>query len=142
LRLIRFDPDENISQENNSFIIIAKKDVDYKLSFEDENGCIIEKILRVRARRDDGIYFPTVFSPNNDQQNDIWGPVLGSSMTLKSISIFERWGNRLFYSDKSREWDGTSDGRLVNPGVYVYLIQVTDSEGKDRQYYGNLTLIR
>ena len=142
LKLIHFDPNENIVQENNGIRVTGVADQDYTLTFEDENGCIITKILQIRIKKNSEVYIPQIFSPNGDQVNDIWEPQIGSSLRFVSLIIFDRWGNQIHHSTTVPVWDGNTKNKPVNPGVYVYLISVQNAQGIVKEYYGDLTLIR
>ena len=142
LKLIHFDPNENIVQENNGIRVTGVADQDYTLTFEDENGCIITKILQIRIKKNSEVYIPQIFSPNGDQVNDIWEPQIGSSLRFVSLIIFDRWGNQIHHSTTVPGWDGNTKNKPVNPGVYVYLISVQNAQGIVKEYYGDLTLIR
>ncbi len=143
LKLISFHPDENIRQEGEFIIVTASKNIDYELVFEDENGCIINKVLKIRIVKEDDVYIPNIFSPNGDGVNDSWSPKLGSSVRLASLSMYDRWGNQLYYStNQQATWDGTSDGKIVLSGVYVYHLMVVTGTGEQKNYYGDVMVVR
>jgi gliding motility-associated-like protein len=57
--------------------------------------------------------------------------------------VFNRWGEEIFVSDNPHQaWDGTSNGKLAPPAVYVYLIEYNSPEGSKRRKLGSITLIR
>lgn len=59
-----------------------------------------------------------------------------------SISIYDRWGEQVFYSeDKHFRWDGRNDGKLMVNVVYNYLIRCTDRRGKPYVFTGNITVL-
>jgi gliding motility-associated-like protein len=74
------------------------------------------------------IYFlPNVFSPNNDNLNDVFGPFPYKFIDSIDIQIFNRWGELIFEStDPEINWDGTAteSGHIVSDGVYYYTIVV------------------
>lgn len=88
-------------------------------------------------------FFPTIFSPNNDGTNDqlcvYWG-----CLTDIEVSIFNRWGEIVFYSKDPQEcWNGEQNGELVNTGAFVYMVKGIDSNtGEEVMYSGNLTVTR
>ncbi len=82
---------------------------------------------------------PNVFTPNGDGVNDVFRIVGGNSFCLiRSITIFNRWGEILFESNDPYhyEWDGTVNGRMVSPGTYFYRIKLEDSDQT-----GNITVL-
>lgn len=93
-------------------------------------------------------FFPNVFSPNQDLVNDFaelsWNREV--EVTTTHGEVFSRWGELLFASDQMPfSWDGTMRGETLNPGVYVYRIQVTynTSTGEKTQILvGDITLLK
>ncbi len=58
------------------------------------------------------------------------------------FSIYNRWGQRLFYSTNPAAcWDGNFRGKKQIPGTYVYLINATGICGPV-QRKGTVILIR
>ena len=69
-----------------------------------------------------GVYFPSAFTPNGDGRNDSFGP-LGSLSLLSDyhISIYNRWGQRVFDSnDPLQKWDGRVKGKLNDNNLFVW----------------------
>lgn len=94
------------------------------------------------------IQAPEAFSPNGDGVNDFY-TVYGKYISTYEIRIFNRWGQEVYSSNDvselnnlSRGWDGTYKGKKEDPGVFAYLIEATDINGKKIQKKGNLTLLR
>ena len=84
------------------------------------------------------IVVPNAFSPNGNNQNDIFIPVVRFINDFK-MSIYNKWGASLFTSDNINEgWDG--DG--FPAGVYTYVIEIVDYTGKKTTKNGTVTLIR
>jgi gliding motility-associated-like protein len=71
----------------------------------------------------DFYYIPNTFTPNNDGKNDIF--ILAGNECLENakFEIFNRWGQRIFYTEKPFEefWDGKYNGKDAAQGVYVYV---------------------
>jgi gliding motility-associated-like protein len=74
-----------------------------------------------------------------------------NNLRVNNFSIFDRWGNKLFNisnqyinkdTDDSFGWDGTFNGQAVNPGVYIYYIEIMDESGDISRFTGDITLIR
>lgn len=86
------------------------------------------------------IYIPNAFSPNADGINDDF-QIFGAADEIANvhISIYDRWGTLLF---KGEKWDGTSNGKALQTGVFVYLIRVTTTLGKELVYSGSVTLMQ
>ena len=68
---------------------------------------------------------PNVFTPNNDNFNDLLVPFKKSYATVERIEllIFNRWGQEVFYTeDPEVKWDGKDNrtGKLLPDGTYFY----------------------
>ena len=87
--------------------------------------------------------FPNVFTPNNDKVNDFFYSTNLNTSCYK-ISIFNRWGQKLFQSDSMYlPWDGKNqDGQECPDGVYYYIASVEDKNGKLNTYTGHLSLFK
>ena len=97
----------------------------------------------VDVRSDFSFYVPNVFTPNNDQVNEVFTP-MGRSFQDYDLTIFDRWGRTVFRSKDIRfSWDGKlSSGELAPVGVYVYVIDLRDLDGIKHEFIGNVALIR
>jgi gliding motility-associated-like protein len=70
---------------------------------------------------------PNVFSPNGDGINDLYRPQRTSYVEKVQMTIFNRWGIQVFYTeDPDVNWDGkvNNTNQLVAPGVYYYICDV------------------
>lgn len=90
------------------------------------------------------VYFPNAFTPNDDGSNDEFRPNGLSGTEKVAMAIYNRWGERLFYTEDALAdgWDGTFKGKKLNAGVYVYTAETVDPSDKLISFKGNLTLIR
>ena len=66
---------------------------------------------------------------------------------LNELSIFDRWGTLLFNAneidlDALAGWDGTFEGKEMNPQVYTYKAKYTLADGRTIMKYGDVTLLR
>jgi gliding motility-associated-like protein len=95
---------------------------------------------------------PNVFTPNGDGTNDDFIVKFWSMQSIK-ISIFNRWGKRVHFWDKSdirgfeetyaeSVWDGRIGGRFASPGVYYYVVEGRGRDGKKRTANGFVHLFR
>jgi len=87
-------------------------------------------------------FFPNTFTPNGDGVNDIFGPYQGSRTDIK-FSIYNRYGKLIFTSASSKNgWDGRYNGRDVPVGVYYWVANYINFEGRTVTMSGYVTLIR
>lgn len=98
------------------------------------------------------IQAPNVFTPNGDGTNDEFVVKFWSMQNIK-ISIFNRWGKRIHFWDKSdirgfedtyaeSVWDGRIGGRFASPGVYYYVVEGRGRDGETRRARGFVHLFR
>jgi len=108
------------------------------------SSCNISDTFNVEAE-DCGctLSLPNAFTPNNDGLNDTYGPLFVKNCILSgySFSIFDRWGELVFYSvDPQASWDGKLKGVSAEQGVYVYILKYKDQNSKEHFMKGNVTL--
>lgn len=88
------------------------------------------------------LYLPTAFSPNGDGINDTFR-AYGRYFRSVALDIYDRWGNHLYTgTGQDVAWDGHSGGRVLDPGVYVYVFRYTDDEGHEAILSGEVQLLR
>ncbi|MEJ0103809.1 MAG: gliding motility-associated C-terminal domain-containing protein [Bacteroidota bacterium] len=89
------------------------------------------------------LFIPSAFTPNNDGKNDRFRIGLFDNYTIKSLSIFNRWGGLVYRAKNPYEgWDGTSHGEPQPAGVYVYYFDIQSASKKTITKRGTITLIR
>jgi gliding motility-associated-like protein len=124
-------------------------DASYTVTVIDNNGCSEEIQIEIRVVLKD-LYIPNIFSPNGDGINNVF-TIFGDETQVQQINnlrIFDRWGNMVFenenvaLNDLDAGWDGSFKGRPVNPGVFVYAIEVLMVNGDVRSYGGDVTVIK
>ena len=110
-------------------------------------GCAAKDsvIILVLESCDQGLAtVPNVFTPNGDGINDILKvkPGLGIA-EVSTFKIFNRWGEIVFEADAaSSAWDGTQSGKELDPGVYVYYMELICTDDSRSIRKGNITLLK
>ncbi|NOT50280.1 MAG: T9SS type B sorting domain-containing protein [Chitinophagaceae bacterium] len=121
----------------------AVNDVLYQIFISDKHTCVTVDTLQMLVLKKPGYYLPTAFTPNGDGLNDIARPYLVGMKSLVSFSVFNRWGNRIFYSQQEgKGWDGRFNGNPQASGVYVWILEFLDNSNKKVTEKGTITLIR
>lgn len=126
----------------------VQSDLSVRLEMVDQNGCQVDDMVQIRTRLLRKVYIPSSFSPNFDGINDVFS-VYGNDQVriIRHMAVFDRWGNALFDledipADGQSGWTGLYRSRLMDPGVYVYYVDVEFIDGSRRLYKGDLHLIR
>jgi len=97
----------------------------------------------------DSVYFPTAFTPDGDLINDVYGGY-GDAIGVFELSIFNRWGFEVFYSEDIEDrWDGSlPSGDMAPAALYAFraVWRPLDEDGVNlrafREKVGSFTLIR
>lgn len=98
----------------------------YVVSGTNSNGCTNKDSVTVNVTKDNLVNYqmPTGFTPNNDGLNDCYGIKYWGNVSEIDFSIYNRWGERVFYSTKVGDcWNGIYKGVIQETGVFVYVIK-------------------
>lgn len=124
---------ETYQIDNYSF----DKEGDHLITLTSPEGCDSLVLLHLDYFN---VFFPNVFSPNNDGINDVFTifsePGLVDNVDL---TIFDRWGGIISIGE---DWDGKFNYEFVDGGVYVYLANVRMNDGVVRQFSGSVTVVK
>ena len=122
---------------------------DYSIEVRNPGGCKTKDHVTVFVLCDGAnVFIPNTFSPNGDGNNDIFYPRGSGLFTIKTMRIFNRWGEVVFDksnfipNDASYGWNGTYQGMKLNPDVYVYIIEIVCNNSSTLIFKGNVALIK
>jgi gliding motility-associated-like protein len=141
------DPECPECLEHTVFPLISTT---YSIEVIDVNGCRDEDKVVVVVDRRKHVYIPNIFSPNDDGDNDIFSIFArpGTVRNIRSLMLFDRWGEQLYLNenfspnDGTIGWDGIYKGQPMNPGVYVWVVEIEFIDGVVELYKGDVTLMR
>jgi gliding motility-associated-like protein len=87
---------------------------------------------------------PNSFTPNEDNRNDYFFPVVQCEYSYYNITITDRWGNNVYTSNNvNGKWDGRFKGNLCPEDIYIYRIESTEKGGDKKQVRnGRISLFR
>lgn len=88
-------------------------------------GCADSLIKTITMSEQNLKYIPNSFTPNNDNINDVFIPILQDiDNEAYLLQIFNRWGELIFSTTESTKgWDGKYKGEMVKQGTYIYKIK-------------------
>ena len=143
------DQDGNIiSNTPNIDLFQPTSSLDLTLTASDEYGCPSEDVVELRVIRDVNVFIPNIFTPGETLNNNFVVFPDRSVEQLAEISIYDRWGNLVFFDtdtgplDAYRGWDGRFNGDFAMNGVYVYIVTADIIDDSQEVYTGSITLIR
>ncbi len=134
---------------------LRSTDRDRSYTFEDYGEYVIK--LEVADKDSENIYedifefrvtesfidAPNYFSPGDSPGINDEFRVAYKSIVKYKITIFSRWGVKMYESnDPAKGWDGRYKGKLVNTGVYYYVIYALGSDGIEHVKKGDINILR
>lgn len=121
---------------------VLKESQVYTLKVTDDFGCVYSKDVTITGVPPE-YEVPNVFSPNGDGNNDEFGVVFKTGKyDIRSMVIFNRWGQKVFEGTGDQRWDGNHDGKPAVLEVYAYIIELIRPSGEIIYLTGDVTLLR
>ena len=115
----------------------------YIVTYTDSYGCQVKDTITVNVDIALNIGVPSAFSPNGDGSNDFLLVKGGIVIKSMNFTIYNRYGQQVFQTtDIDKGWDGKHNGKDLNPGVFVYYLNVTFIDNTSKELKGNVTLVR
>lgn len=119
------------------------------LEVSNQYGCADSICYTIFINREETVFVPNSFSPNDDGINDVFYPVL-SGFNLNEIQyefgIYNRYGERIFYSeDPEQVWIGNAFGNEYYAQIdgYTWTLRIiTSSFSEPIELKGSVVIIR
>ncbi|WP_225321227.1 PKD domain-containing protein [Rhizosphaericola mali] len=128
---------------------ISDQDITYTLNISSNFGCAASDSITVKVLCSSSkLFMANAFTPNGDGKNDRFYVTGYGIKSVEHFIIVDRWGKKMFErnnimsNDFSQGWDGTTNGKQVEPGTYMYFADIICTEGQKYQLKGSVTLIR
>ena len=116
------------------------------LTVANEGGCSDTECTTFLFNAGGSIFIPNSFTPNGDQKNDVFFPVINGFEQCKGFDfwIYDRWGNLVDHlKDRNDSWDGSFGGAEPLIDVYVWRLSLSDclddTDPADRR--GHVTIV-
>lgn len=78
------------------------------------------------------LYIPNTFTPDGNEVNNIFNPIMGLESQAWDLKIFNRWGQFIFHSsDPAVGWNGLVNDQLAPDGMYIYKFRYISCENTD-----------
>ncbi|MCK0146694.1 T9SS type B sorting domain-containing protein [Arenibacter sp. F26102] len=128
--------DEPVTEDNTFFI---KRTDTYSITVFDETGCSVTHEIFVEFI---DIEISNFFTPNGDGLNDTWKPKNIEIFPNITISIFDRYGRKIYSMlQNTAPWEGAYQDSNLPVGDYWYIIKLNGDQDS-REFVGNFTLYR
>jgi subtilisin-like proprotein convertase family protein len=121
----------------------------YQVSIEDEFGCQAEDFINIFINKFRRVFVPTGFSPFTGNENDLLRTHGDEGTIVKSFKVYDRWGESVYennipygINETGIGWDGTFKGKIMNPAVFVWSLEVEYIDGEGDVLKGQTTLVR
>lgn len=144
-----YDAQSNLIGQGKSLEFNRTASTKFTVELITVDGCIATQEISIRVDTSVEIYAPNIFSPNGDGNNDIfWVQGEDEDVMIESLLIYDRWGNKIYEAkdmvvgESARGWDGKYNGTTVNPGVYVYTLEIRTANDDIFVKSGDVTVIR
>lgn len=147
---IEWSPAQQLSCNDCLDPLLTAIDVEQiSLSVENIYGCTQNIDIKVDIDDRLKVFIPNAFSPNGDMNNDVW-QIFANPYQVEKIEeliIFDRWGNFVFQAkdwpinSERHVWDGTFNGQVLDPAVFLYSVRFKMVNGQTRLLSGSLNLV-
>ncbi|MDB5201435.1 MAG: Gliding motility-associated C-terminal protein [Ferruginibacter sp.] len=127
----------------------AVKKQSYEIDVTSRDGCHAKDSITVFVTCASGnLMLPTAFTPNSDGRNDYFYPITRGYRNIKSFSVFDRFGTKVFERRNfepnvpSSGWDGRIRAdKYVNTQTFVWVLEADCDLGGTVLTKGTVTLI-
>jgi gliding motility-associated-like protein len=128
--------------KNTSYLFNEVGQYPIAMVVQNKWGCADTLVKSIKVESDYNLYVPNAFTPNEDNLNDVFLPIL-RGVKLYELMIFDRWGKRIFLSNQIESgWDGYYNGEPAKNDVYTWKINLSTNSGEAKVFTGQVLLSR
>ncbi|MGB1004613.1 MAG: T9SS type B sorting domain-containing protein [Salibacteraceae bacterium] len=99
----------------------------YDVEVTNNCGTVVDQVY-IEFQDCSNVYVPNSFTPNGDGRNETFYPSTDQEFSEYGFWVYDRWGSLLFKTNEPNHgWDGTVNGELMKPGIYVWRISYVSS---------------
>ncbi len=122
----------------------------YSVTVVTNKGCSDSDKATVIVDRRRYLYVPNAFAPGSDGLNNLFyvSAKPNTVRNIKTLQVFDRWGKLVFQrndlqpNDPEQGWDGTFRSQALNPGVFIWVLEVEFIDGYTEIFSGDVTIVR
>ncbi len=119
-------------------VFLTNESTNVTVEVRDERGCVA--VVTIPFVFDGMLEIPNFFTPDGDNNNDVWFPKNREFFPSIEVKIYDRYGRVVAILNQIETWDGTYEGNDLPTGDYWYVVNAND-KSKIR-YVGHFTLYR
>lgn len=130
----------------------------YTMIVTDSSGCVGQDMVEIRVIKNLNLFAPNIFYPDSRQNNNffnVWGTKGVDKILI--LEVYDRWGNLVFQGTDGQissngtiyyrnrhdsGWNGRFKGQDIVAGVYAWRALVSFLDGTEKNYSGDITLLR
>ena len=130
------DPEVNFSHEGL---------YDVRLLIETDKGCTSIASDQIRVEPSVQHFVPNAFTPDRKgpESNELFMPAIDRNVQEYSFMVFNRWGEKMFYSTSPQEgWNALRHGKPLPAGTYVWKLRYYTLSGREVNDGGVVMLLR
>lgn len=151
LASVQWEPASSVlALDLENVLLFPPYTTEFKVTATDTIGCEVADFLNIRVFRKRDIYAPNVIDFNSLNTDNQYFTLYASGgvAEIASMRIYDRF-HRLWFDKKNipagvpaEGWDGTHEGRIAFPGVYVWVAELRYTDGRKELRQGDLTVLR
>ena len=136
-------PADKVDPANNrNTTATPYKTEDFCLNVTDEINCTVAACIKLYVTSPK-ITSPDAFTPNNDNVNNTFFPIITEDLDVVSFRIYNRWGAIIYSTTEAAAWDGTKDGIEQESAIYTWHLKTEQKiSGKNLEQMGVVTIVR
>lgn len=116
----------------NQLTVFPLSDTTIVMTVNSNNGCSGPISFHLKINPECEVVVYNGFTPNGDGVNDFWFIDNIEKYHNNKVSVFNRWGNKIYdtksYNNSSNYWDGKINSVTVSSGTYFYVISSEDNK--------------
>jgi gliding motility-associated-like protein len=131
---------KNPNESEVSYYVVAQAYIDLP---DGTSKPIVSQSNTIAIKQPSKIFMPNAFAPEG--KNNTFRPVMVFAENSQfEMYIYDRWGSRIFETTLADlGWNGRGkDGKVLQQGVYTYIVRITQLDGTVLEQRGTVTLIR
>lgn len=131
-------------KKNNILKFFPKNNTLFNITADRFAGCTLSDTLLIKVIDCPiYIYIPNAFTPNSDNKNDFFKPIVSGRIEYYQFSVFNRYGQMIFNSKNYNEgWDGKIKGMPQDRDVFVWTCSYKFRNQDTKFKKGTVILIR